>query len=90
MKVFDRQKLGRPLLSPLLSRGGLAFRAMPIPARVVSNLLMAAPSASATPRRVMMAAISVKVINVATPPLIHFEPALSCASDSLAVPSIAR
>jgi len=42
MKVFDRQQLGRSLLRPLLSCCGLAFRTMPIPARVVSDLLMAA------------------------------------------------
>ncbi len=42
VKVFDRQHLGRPLLRPLLACRRLAFRAMPIPARVVSDLLVAA------------------------------------------------
>jgi hypothetical protein len=42
VKVFDRQQLGCPLLRPLLSCCGLAFWAMPIAARVVSDLLMTA------------------------------------------------
>jgi len=42
MKISDRQQLGLTGGQPLLRRAGLAFGAMPIAARVVGDMLMAA------------------------------------------------
>src|SRR5207248_9789415 len=37
MEIRDRQQLGLPLGKPCLSRQSLAFRAMPIAARIISD-----------------------------------------------------